>query len=149
MARKQSFVSFYRNADKRFSKYYYRDVINDIENNIYIKKRIKEFRKSFIKYTALERMDFKPDIVDELDSYLKRLRMHHTNVKEWKRLRQIVFKRDNYTCKYCNNIGGILEVDHIHPFSKGGSDDLSNLTTSCRKCNRKKRDKTAIEFINN
>ena len=35
----------------------------------------------------------------------------------------------------------ILEVDHITPVSKGGTDDIMNLVTSCRDCNRGKRDK--------
>lgn len=58
-----------------------------------------------------------------------------------------VFKRDNYTCKYCGRKGGILEVDHIIPFSKGGSNDLINLATSCRRCNRQKKDKDINEFL--
>lgn len=63
-------------------------------------------------------------------------RLFNINVKEWKRISKAVFKRDNYTCQYCGKVGGKLEVDHIFPFSKGGSDSLENLTTSCQKCNR-------------
>ena len=51
-----------------------------------------------------------------------------------------VFKRDGFICQYCGktppNI--ILEVDHINPISKGGSDDINNLLTSCFECNRGK-----------
>lgn len=75
-----------------------------------------------------------------------RKRMYKTNVKKWYRIRKCVFERDDYTCIYCNKRGGILEVDHIIPFSKGGSDSLSNLVTSCRKCNRQKKDKSVEEF---
>lgn len=77
----------------------------------------------------------------------ERRRMFNINVKEWKRISRVVFKRDNYTCQYCGAVGGKLEVDHILPFSKGGSDSLENLTTSCRKCNRQKHDKSAEEFL--
>lgn len=49
-------------------------------------------------------------------------------------------------CQYCGKRGGILELDHIVPFSKGGSDDIDNLATSCRHCNRQKRDKSLEEF---
>ena len=36
----------------------------------------------------------------------------------------------------------ILEVDHIKPVSKGGTNEIINLVTSCRDCNRGKSDKT-------
>ena len=74
-------------------------------------------------------------------------RLFNINVKEWKRISKAVFKRDNYTCQYCGKVGGKLEVDHIFPFSKGGSDSLDNLTTSCQKCNRQKRDKSVDDFL--
>lgn len=53
-----------------------------------------------------------------------------------------VFKRDGFICQYC---GGhppdkILECDHVIPVSKGGTDDINNLVTSCFECNRGKRD---------
>lgn len=58
-------------------------------------------------------------------------------------LRFRILKRDNYRCRLC----GIsardgeqvrLEVDHITPRSKGGTDDPSNLWTLCFACNRGK-----------
>lgn len=59
-----------------------------------------------------------------------------------KKLRFEVFKRDSFTCQYCGEMapGVVLEVDHIHPKSKGGEDDILNLITSCFDCNRGKRD---------
>ncbi|WP_242384439.1 HNH endonuclease [Enterococcus faecalis] len=77
---------------------------------------------------------------------IKFKRMYQTNAKKWKKISQEVFERDAYTCKYCGKIGGILEVDHVIPFSKGGSDELDNLVCACRKCNRQKKDKTLEEF---
>ena len=60
-----------------------------------------------------------------------------------KTVRFEVFKRDKFTCQYCGSSAPdvILEVDHIKPVSKGGTDDLLNLITSCRNCNHGKRDK--------
>lgn len=57
-----------------------------------------------------------------------------------KKQRFEVFKNDNFTCQYCGKKppDAILEVDHIIPTSKGGSDDISNLLTSCFDCNRGK-----------
>lgn len=56
------------------------------------------------------------------------------------KIRLQVFKRDNYACKICgknpaNNLGVILHLDHIKPFSKGGDNSLENLRTLCSKCN--------------
>ena len=133
--------------DKLHSKYKIPQVIKDIESTPGMEGKIKDFRNSFIRFAALERMHFGPDIVDELKCYHQRKRMYNWNVKKWYRIINIVFKRDNYTCQYCGKVGEKLEADHIIPFSKGGSDDLENLTTSCRKCNRSKRDKSVKEFL--
>ena len=58
-------------------------------------------------------------------------------------LRFEVFKRDKFTCQYCGSQAPtvILNVDHIHPVSKGGKNDMLNLITSCKECNSGKRDK--------
>lgn len=137
---------WFKLMDRFHSKKYIPDVLKDIENRPDIQKKIKDFKDAFIKFAALERMNYVPDIDDELECYLKRKRMYETNVKEWYRIRKVVFERDNYTCQYCGKRGCVLEVDHIIPFSKGGSYDLNNLVTACRKCNRQKRDKSLEEF---
>lgn len=51
-----------------------------------------------------------------------------------------VMKRDRFRCTYCGRPGTDveLEVDHIVPASKGGSNHMSNLTTACRSCNQGK-----------
>ena len=58
------------------------------------------------------------------------------------RKRFLVFKRDEFTCVMCGRSGrGVkLEVDHIIPASKDGTDDFNNLQTLCFECNRGKRD---------
>ena len=55
-----------------------------------------------------------------------------------KKIRFEVFKRDNFKCQYCGKEAPevILEADHINPKSKGGTDDMLNLITSCFDCNR-------------
>ncbi len=57
-----------------------------------------------------------------------------------KKIRFEVFKRDMFTCQYCGKSSPdvILEVDHINPVAEGGTNDLTNLITSCRDCNRGK-----------
>ena len=49
-------------------------------------------------------------------------------------------------CAYCGKTNVPLEVEHIVPKSRGGTDRVSNLTIACRTCNLKKGNKTAEEF---
>lgn len=61
-----------------------------------------------------------------------------------KKVRFEVFKRDKFTCTYCGRKAPdvVLEVDHIIPVAEGGKNDIMNLTTSCRDCNRGKGKRT-------
>lgn len=54
-----------------------------------------------------------------------------------------VFKRDSFKCQYCGRCAPevVLELEHIEPHSKGGTDDVLNLLTSCRQCNSGKSDR--------
>ena len=54
--------------------------------------------------------------------------------------RFFVLKRDQYRCRLCKAAGVPLEVDHIVPVARGGSDALDNLQALCIPCNRGKRD---------
>jgi 5-methylcytosine-specific restriction endonuclease McrA len=55
--------------------------------------------------------------------------------------RQNVFKRDDNTCQYCryrSKNPKKLTIDHVHPRSRGGGTQWTNLVTACPKCNVKK-----------
>jgi len=54
-----------------------------------------------------------------------------------KTTRYQVFRRDGHVCRYCGAKPpqAVLVIDHVIPVSLGGSDDPSNLLTSCRDCN--------------
>ena len=55
--------------------------------------------------------------------------------------------RDGYTCQYCGVVmPPDLEVDHIIPRSRGGTDRPDNLVAACHDCNRRKGNLTAAEF---
>lgn len=60
-----------------------------------------------------------------------------------------VFERDGWRCVSCGrsaNDGAILEVDHIVPRSKGGTDTLDNFQTLCRDCNIGKSNRSATDL---
>ena len=61
-----------------------------------------------------------------------------------KKVRFEVFKRDSFKCQYCGAEAPdtVLQVDHINPVSKGGTNGLTNLVTSCQPCNAGKSDRT-------
>lgn len=56
------------------------------------------------------------------------------------KLRHEIFLRDEFTCRYCGaspskDKSVIIEVDHIVPVSKGGTNEKNNLQTLCDACN--------------
>ena len=58
-----------------------------------------------------------------------------------RQLRHEVFVRDGYRCRECGasvEDGATLEIDHILPVAKGGTNDIDNLQTLCKECNRAK-----------
>ena len=57
-----------------------------------------------------------------------------------RKLRHEVFKRDGFCCRECgaSKDETSLEIDHILPVAKGGTNDIDNLQTLCRECNRMK-----------
>ncbi|MCC3428585.1 MAG: HNH endonuclease, partial [Microcoleus sp. PH2017_04_SCI_O_A] len=50
-------------------------------------------------------------------------------------IRQYLLEKWGRKCAYCGIKNTPLEVEHIHPKSKGGSSRVSNLTLACRNCN--------------
>lgn len=57
--------------------------------------------------------------------------------RQWRKIRTLILQRDGYQCYYCGT-DELLEVDHIQPIAKGGTDSLDNLITVCRYHNRSK-----------
>lgn len=60
-------------------------------------------------------------------------------------VRKYVMARDNYTCQYCGSQENPV-IDHIFPFSRGGSNEADNLQVLCRDCNAKKSDSIPSQF---
>jgi 5-methylcytosine-specific restriction endonuclease McrA len=58
---------------------------------------------------------------------------------EYRRWREAVFLRDDFTCQLCLIRGGRLEADHIKPFSKFPEVrlDVDNGRTLCVECHKK------------
>ena len=61
-------------------------------------------------------------------------------------LREYILEKFQRTCVYCGAQGVPLEIDHLLPKARGGSNRASNLTLACRPCNQRKGQQTAAEF---
>jgi 5-methylcytosine-specific restriction endonuclease McrA len=73
-----------------------------------------------------------------------------TTSHQWKKIRQVVLRRDEYVCAYCNRqvSGRDATVDHIIPRHLAHTTDVdidnySNLITACRSCNSSKKHRRA------
>lgn len=68
-------------------------------------------------------------------------------LKDWE-LREYLLYRHRHTCAYCEGLSKdrILEREHVHPTSRGGSNRLGNQVLSCRACNEIKGNRNASEW---
>ena len=148
MSRRKVFRRLRRNRKLRYRKSRFLNRANSIKKDRFsptmaskINSHIREieFIKSIlpIKELVLETGTFDPNLLNHKDEafnrhwgYQKGPNYGFTNSKN------ACLNRDNYKCKCCGLKKGTLEVHHIIYKSKGGSDDLDNLITLCRKCHK-------------
>ncbi|MEM7554795.1 MAG: RNA-guided endonuclease IscB [Cyanobacteria bacterium P01_A01_bin.84] len=64
-------------------------------------------------------------------------------------VREYLLEKWGRECTYCNKKDVPLQIEHIHPKSKGGSNRVSNLCLACSRCNQKKGNKPVEEFLKN
>ena len=91
---------------------------------------------------------------DGLISIMLRTRSDERRIRPTKRvtwprgLKQELMKQQDNTCVYCGHrrIARSLEIDHIVPAVRGGSNGKSNLQVICRPCNQRKGLQTDQEF---
>jgi 5-methylcytosine-specific restriction endonuclease McrA len=61
-------------------------------------------------------------------------------------VKQYLLEKWRHRCAYCGRTGLPLEVEHIVPRSRHGSNRVSNLTIACHDCNQAKGKRTAAEW---
>lgn len=61
-------------------------------------------------------------------------------------VREYLLEKFGRKCCYCGKENVPLEVEHIIPKSRGGTDRIDNLCLACRDCNQRKGNQTAEEF---
>ena len=76
-------------------------------------------------------------------------RIRPTERINWpKGLKQQLMRRQDNTCVYCGHrrTARTLDIDHMIPAVRGGSNEPSNLQVICRPCNQRKGLQTDQEF---
>lgn len=61
-------------------------------------------------------------------------------------VREYLLEKFQRKCIYCGKDNCRLEIEHITPKSRGGTNKIDNLGISCHDCNQLKGNKTAEEF---
>ncbi|MFL5626516.1 MAG: RNA-guided endonuclease IscB, partial [Ktedonobacteraceae bacterium] len=62
-------------------------------------------------------------------------------------VRGYVLLKWNHQCAYCDARDVPLELDHVHPRSRNGSNRVSNLVAACTPCNQRKSNQDIREFL--
>jgi 5-methylcytosine-specific restriction endonuclease McrA len=62
-------------------------------------------------------------------------------------IREYLLEKWQRCCAYCGTENVPLEIEHVVPKSRGGSNRISNLTLSCRDCNEKKGNRPIQDFL--
>lgn len=63
------------------------------------------------------------------------------------RAKHYVLAKYGHRCVYCGASNVKLELDHINPRAKDGTDRIGNLAPACRKCNQAKGRRDADEYF--
>lgn len=85
----------------------------------------------------LERVKFDTQLINNPD--IDGVGYQQGELKDFE-VREYLLYKYKHTCQYCNGVSNdsVLEVEHIQPKSKGGTNRIGNLTLSCRSCNQDK-----------
>jgi hypothetical protein len=122
------------------SKESFEKLINDFNNPFFVYNEITkpQFTAQF-PFKELLRQAVVPRQICVSNSG-KRIKTNRQTLS--KKVRLLILERDGYRCCFCGKTAkeSKLEVDHIVPVAKGGTDSINNLHTLCFDCNRGKSD---------
>lgn len=105
-------------------------------------KRFGGFRKALEAFVAAVKEPSKPpkSVAQEISLAPTAVLQRRSPRGIGWRLRYLVLRRDKFSCRACGaspaiSAGVILNIDHIIPWSKGGTTEEGNLQALCEQCN--------------
>ena len=145
--------------DKSQQEYYgniTRNMVGRVLNNHGIVQKDGEIFKlrNYETYTEDQRIELIQICQEKLNEYIekrgKRIFEHRRKSAGYisGSIRYNVLKDAKFRCELCGVSADTkaLEVDHIIPRNKGGTDEISNLQALCYSCNAMKRDRDSTDF---
>ena len=144
--RDQSQIDFYRKAivHQMPGQRLVRDELLSLENDTYS-------LAGMLKCLTAEQQNEIEEVLEErISSYLGMRNPYGDNNIDAVpgSIRQEVLKRAKQRCELCGRSARDMQidVDHIRPRSKGGSNDITNLQALCRTCNAEKGNRDDEDF---
>jgi len=139
---------------------YYGERVKQMVGRVLVKNGIVEKNKETFELIGYEELtdseisEIREDCTVRLDAFLSKRGdsafAHRTKSSGYisGSIRYKILSRARNRCELCgiSNEVKALEVDHIQPRNKGGSDDESNLQALCYSCNAMKRDTDSTDF---
>ena len=101
------------------------------------------FRSARITQVNLEDVKFDTQLLRDPDV---RGRLYQEGSRGGLEIKEFLLDVWQHRCAYCGKTGVPLEVEHVIPKSRSGSDRIDNLVIACHACNQKKGGQTAAEF---
>jgi 5-methylcytosine-specific restriction endonuclease McrA len=118
--------------------------IYDVDKIINIlKQRFETLDKDLTLRTIEDVVYELKNITNFIDNYQKSPRKYLS-----KKIKDAVFDKFKNKCSVCSSKKN-LEIDHIIPVSRGGTDDFNNLQLLCSRCNLEKSNMILKNGTNN
>jgi len=117
-------------------------LLSRVNNVTTIVKRIQKF--CYVESCTVETVKF--DTQKMQNSEIKGIEYQQGELQGYE-VKEYLLEKYKRTCIYCGKTDVPLEVEHIVPKSKNGSNRVSNLAIACHFCNQKKGNKNLEEFL--